>query len=351
MAKRNPTFSLIGKTLEQDVHNRYGLLLLPAGTVLHSAEIQLLRAHRIEYVHTSERIDSSTSLPPSLVHGSLREAARQYLVTLEQTKSLFERITESSIPPLQQFNEAFFPLLNQALRQSGLLQFFYLKEGSEKYTYRHSINVGILSALIGKLINCSRDEIVLLGQAGLLHDVGKMLIPAEILLKPARLTDWEYEQMKRHTTLGAELLTAMDGGNDPISHCAHLHHERLDGSGYPEGRTGEMIPRLSQIVSVADVFDAICTDRIYKKGTSPFEAAQVLWQLAWEGKLNADIVTRFTHYIATLYVGSHALLNTGEHVKVIMVHTDEPMRPLVRMGDLYLDLRRDRTLSIEKMIG
>lgn len=358
MTETATSFSIVGKTLAQDVFNAHGLLLLAAGSVLTHSDIALLLSHNI---HSIEILSSSEILFTSMVNDlkmdkqietllSKRGASQNYTNAMNMTKELFGKVTEVYIPPLRQFTDAFFPLLNQVMKETGLLSPIYLLEGSEKYTYRHSINVGILSALIAKLMDRTREEVILLGQAGLLHDVGKMLIPQEILMKPGSLTDEEFAIMKQHTELGAQILTSMEGTNGVIIQCALLHHERRDGSGYPQGRKGADIPIESQIVSVADVFDAICSDRIYKRRTSPFEAAQILWKLTCDGLLNPEIVTRFINYIATLYVGGHAKLSDGTTAEVILIHVDEPMRPLVRRGDEYLDLRKHRDISIEKMI-
>lgn len=350
MAEAKPSRSILGKTLAQDVYNQYGLLLLPAGAVLHESDIRLLSAHQVETVHLAES-EEDPAMPTPLIHWQEAEAARQYMEAVKQTEHLFLQIANGSIPPLHQFNEVFYPLLDDVLKRHGFLRFVYIKEGTEQYTYRHSLHVGILSALIGKLMGRSREEIVRLGQAGLLHDVGKMLMPPDILMKPTRLTDEEFAIMKQHAKLGEQLLRSMEGADEIIPLCALMHHERLDGSGYPNGLTQADIPLECQIVSVADVFDAICSDRVYRKGTSPFEASNVLWQSACEGKLNPEIVTRFIHYVVMLYVGSRACLNNGEQVEVVMIHTDEPMRPLVRRGDDYLDLRQHRSLHIQSIIA
>lgn len=349
MPEAKPLPAIIGKTLAQDVCNKHGLLLLPAGAVLHESDIHLLEAHQIRTVRIAD--DEAPEMPLPVLQWDETEAARQYVAAVQQTEHLFMQIASGSIPPLHQFQNAFYPLLDQVLSHWGFLRFVYGKEGTENYTYRHSLNVGIVSALIGQLLGKSQDEIYHLGQAGLLHDVGKMRIPAELLMKPEHLTDDEYAIMKRHTAYGGELLRSMEQADEIIALCAQLHHERLDGSGYPEGRRGENIPFPCQIISVADVFDAICSDRVYRKGTSPFEASRVLWEQACTGKLNPLIVSRFIHYIVLLYVGSSALLNNGDQVEVVMIHTDEPMRPLVRRGGEYLDLRQHRALSISKMIG
>ncbi|WHX30279.1 HD-GYP domain-containing protein [Brevibacillus agri] len=350
MAEVKPSHSIIGTTLAQDVYNEYGLLLLPAGAVLHLSDIRLLEAHHIQAVHVTSASEAPEQ-PLPILHWNEAEAAREYIAAVKETEHLFKQIATGSVPPLHQFNSTFYPLLDQVLQRMGFLRFLYIKEGTENYTYRHSLNVGIVAALIGKIVGRPQDEIYRLGQAGLLHDVGKMMIPDEILSKPDRLSDEEYEIMKLHTLYGSELLLSMEDADEWIARCALMHHERLDGSGYPHGCQKEDIPLECQIISVADVFDAICTDRVYRRGTSPFHAANVLRELACQGQLNPLIVSRFIQYIILLYVGSQALLSNGDHVEIIMIHTDEPMRPLVRRGDEFLDLREHRTLTITRMIS
>ncbi|MGN7469355.1 HD-GYP domain-containing protein [Brevibacillus sp. SAFN-007a] len=350
MAEVKPSRSLMGATLAQDVYNEYGLLLLPAGAVLHLSDIRLLEAHHIQTVRVTSASEAPEQHVP-ILHWNEAEAARAYMAAVKQTEHLFKQIATGSVPPLHQFNSTFYPLLDQILQRMGFLRFLYIKEGTEQYTYRHSLHVGIVAALIGKIVGRPQEEIYRLGQAGLLHDVGKMMIPDEILSKPDRLTDEEYEIMKRHTLYGSELLLSMEDADEWIARCALLHHERLDGSGYPHGYQKEEIPLECQIISVADVFDAVCTDRAYRRGTSPFHGAHVLWELACQGQLNPLIVSRFIQYMIVMYVGSHALLNNGDCVEIIMIHTDEPMRPLVRRGDEFLDLREHRALAIAKMIS
>ncbi|MGG1664403.1 HD-GYP domain-containing protein [Brevibacillus sp. NRS-1366] len=350
MAGVKPSHSIIGTTLAQDVYNEYGLLLLPAGVILHQSDIRLLEAHKIMAIHVAAA-SPNIEMPSPVLHWSETEAASQYVVAVQKTGHLFKQIASGNMLSLNHFNDIFYPLLDEVLQRLGFLRFIYLKEGTGDYTYRHSLHVGILAALIGKLLGKSHEEIYFLGQAGLLHDIGKMKIPDELLSKPSQLTEEEYAEMKRHTEYGYQMLRSMDRADEMLALCALLHHERLDGTGYPEQRTRESIPFECQIISVADVFDAICTDRVYRRGSSPFEAANVLWEQACAGKLNPLIVSRFIQYIVMLYIGSHAVLNNGDQVEVIMIHSDEPMRPLVRRGEEFLDLREHRTLRIHKMIS
>lgn len=344
--------SLVGQILDEDVFTTNGMLLLGKGTILRSVNIYALLTRGIQYVRIAPPVigQEQHSIDMQLHRIDDKEISENYVTAIGNTKQLFEQITEDYLPPVSEFTEAFFPLADRVLQQSGIFRNIYALEGAEQYTYRHSINVGMLSSLIAKLLNKSKEEIYLIGQAGFLHDIGKMLIPKELLLKPTKLTDSEFEIMQQHTIHGYHLISRMEDCPEIVADCALLHHERLDGSGYPRKYTEELIPLACQIVAVADVFDAMCTDRIYRTRSSPFEAAKYLWNAAYEGKLNAKIVTKFVHYIAQLYVGSMAVMNTGDEAEVVLINQDEPLRPLVRVKEEYVDLRLHRTMTIEKMI-
>ncbi|UYZ12338.1 HD-GYP domain-containing protein [Brevibacillus sp. WF146] len=352
MAFVNP--ALVGKVLAEDLYSEAGVLLLPRRTVLTAAHVNALRNQRITRVSIADDLSEGNGEKISaqlLDKGGDRESAFCYLDAMEQTRRLFERVDLGQVPSLHEFCQAFHALAERTEERLGLFRSLYVLEGADSYTYRHSLNVGILCTLIARLLKWDEERVWLMGAAGFLHDIGKTRVPREILLKPDRLTDEEFAEMKRHTVYGYEILQQMEGGHETLAICALLHHERLDGSGYPEGRKDEQIPLECQVVAVADMFDAICSDRVYKQRTSPFEAARVLWKAACDGLLNIEIVSLFVHYIAQLYVGAKARLNSGEEVEVILIHRDEPMRPLVRRQGQFVDLRCHRQLSIEKMLG
>lgn len=348
--------SLIGKRLTRDVFNNHGVLLFVEGTVLTETDVYALEAHRVYDISVEDVTDDQEHAVPKMekqIEQLLPDQviAENYIGLLNKTKGLFDLVTTSHTPTLEQFSDSFMPLLEQVKSGLGVFRQIYLLEGADDYTYRHSINVGILSSLIAKLLNMPSEEIIRIGQAGLLHDIGKMQIPKEILTKPGSLTPVEYALMKAHTIYGYEILAKMEGADQMMAECALYHHERLDGSGYPYGKKGDELPFESQIVAVADVFDAICSDRVYKEKTSPFEAAKFLWKATCKGELNPQVATKFIHYVTSFYVGGRALLNCGDIVDVILIYPDEPMNPLVRRGEEYLDLRHHRTLWIEKILA
>ena len=129
--------------------------------------------------------------------------------------------------------------------------------------------------VFARLTDCSPEEVEILKQGACLHDIGKVLIPNEILNKPARLTDVEYELVKTHVSSGVKLLDAL-ALDERVMEIVQYHHENYDGSGYPAGLKGKAIPKLAQLMRIVDTFDAITEDRPYHKGLSAAEAIQML---------------------------------------------------------------------------
>lgn len=346
--------SLEGRVLAEDIYNTYGVLLLSKGTVLTSKEIAKLKGNGFQSVNVREiphNQEDDRYLRKQLQQVSAnKQLVETYMDATQTLKDLYISVTHQYMPPINEFEQLYETLRNQVMSQGDLFRSLYLLEGSENYTYRHSINVGILSAIISNLMGMSQEEVQMMGIAGLLHDIGKMMVPSEILMKPDRLTDEEFDIMKQHTVYGYDLFKKSAEFPEIFAQIALLHHERMDGSGYPEKRQGDEIPLSCQIVAVADMFDAICSDRIYKERTSPFEAAQLIWNDACKGKLNPKIVSKFMQSIISMYIGSRALLSNGDEVEIVLIYADEPMRPFVRKGTEYFDLRNRRDLHLQKMI-
>jgi HD-GYP domain-containing protein (c-di-GMP phosphodiesterase class II) len=155
-----------------------------------------------------------------------------YLDSLEKIKELFQEVLSGEISPLKNFMLTFTPLFEKTLNHSYLFHPLHKIKGHDEYTYRHSLNVGLLSGVIGKILGLPAHETFLLGQMGLLHDLGKVKIKDNVLNK-------------------------MEGTNEAIYNGALSHHERLDGSGYPQGLKGEEISFLTQILSVADTYERV----------------------------------------------------------------------------------------------
>lgn len=209
-------------------------------------------------------------------------------------------------------------------------------------TYEHSVNVAIIARVLGGWLGITdKTELDVLTMCGLFHDIGKSLIPNVILTKPDRLTTEEYARMAEHPVLGYNIL--MDQEIDRrIKMAALQHHERCDGTGYPYGLTKDFIGYYSKIIAIADVYDAMTADRVYRAGICPFEVI-AQFQRQPNGKYDTDILMTFLKNIAESYIGTGVLLSDRSRGIIKHIKQDALSSPLIQLDDgTFVDLL-DRT--------
>jgi putative nucleotidyltransferase with HDIG domain len=200
----------------------------------------------------------------------------------------------------------------------------------DEYTFTHSTNVSILSVILGKHLGLSREELELVGVAGLFHDVGKARIPEQILNKPGKLTSREFQIMQGHTLEGYRVLSAQPGIHQDVLKAVVEHHERYDGRGYPRHITGEKMGRYSRILAVVDVYDALTSKRVYKPAIAPSRALGMLY--TWrEQEFHPDHVEGFIKCMGVYPVGSFVRLRGGEYAVVCDANPSHPLKPKVKI--------------------
>ena len=220
----------------------------------------------------------------------------------------------------------------------------------DNYTYTHSVNVDILSVILGVACGLRDDELRKLSQAALLHDVGKTCVPIEIINKPGRLTDEEFTEVKKHPYYGYNMLR----DNYEISSVARnailSHHENEDGSGYPRGLTGDKIHLFAKIIHVADVYDALTTKRVYKEAMNPADAMEYLMANT-ERMFDKELVATFMEYVAPYPLGVQVELSTGQKALVVKNNRLMLSRPMVRLdGGATIDLIERLDITITKIL-
>jgi len=211
-----------------------------------------------------------------------------------------------------------------------------LKDADE-YTALHSLRVCILALTFGRHPDFNREELNLLGVGALLHDVGKMKVPVEILNKPGRLTDKEFEIMKSHVPEGVKILNSADGIADASIQVAANHHERYAGGGYAGGVAGDRIGSFGLISGIVDCYDAITSDRVYHSGLSAYEALTKMY--SWRSTdFHPGLIEQFIQCMGIYPVGSLVELTDGRVGVVITVNRKRRLRPRVA-----LVLKEDKT--------
>lgn len=216
----------------------------------------------------------------------------------------------------------------------------------DDYTFKHSVDVATMAMIVAKTCGFSKLDIYEIGMAGLLHDIGKSKIPNEILNKPGKLTFEEFDLMKKHPTFGFEILKGRKDIAERVKQGVLQHHEKENGSGYPVGIKGNLINIFSKIIAVVDIYDALVTERPYKKAFSPRDAVEMIMSMT--GELDASIMRSFLRSIILYPVGSDVMLSNGVRARVVKNNEAFVLRPRViglENGVLY-DLADKKWLNL-----
>lgn len=219
--------------------------------------------------------------------------------------------------------------INQSISRNpeAFLNLVRLKN-KDDYTYLHSVAVCALMIALSKQLGLSDADIKDAGMAGLLHDVGKMMIPEEVLNKPGKLTDEEFEIVKAHPLRGWEVLNISKGANAVVLDVVLHHHERVDGTGYPEKISGEALTLFARMGAVCDVYDALTSNRCYKNGWEPAEALRKMAE--WKGHFDERIFHAFVKTIGIYPSGTLVKLKSGRLAVVIEQTEKSLLTPLVK---------------------
>lgn len=233
-----------------------------------------------------------------------------------------------------------------------ILDMLQCMRGYDDVTYVHSVNVALLSNMIGRIVypDISDEELKVLTLAGLLHDIGKMMVPDNIIQKKGRLTLLEYNLVKTHVLFGNNILKGIDNLDPRIAEVAMRHHERCDGTGYPGGYKREQIEPFARIVAIADTYDAMTSDRAYRAAICPFDVIEMFER---EGivKYDVEFLLPFLEKAVQAYMNTNVRLSTNQIGKVIMINKNEFSKPVVQVGDEFYDLSKETNdIVIDKVL-
>ncbi|SET34691.1 HDIG domain-containing protein [Oceanobacillus limi] len=320
-----------GEILGQTIHRDNGLILLKKGVCLSDTMIQRLQNQGITYVYIEDESTKDIQIEPVISEELKREATESVRTIFSEAKSN-DLLENSFILDKEEKNltSVVGKLMNEIKHQDESISLLADVFLTDDYIFQHSLNVTIYSLAIGSALKLNDSELSELGTGAILHDIGKAFIDQEILQKPGKLTDEEFSIMKEHTTIGFDLLRKQNAVSSIVAQCAYQHHERLDGTGYPRGLFGDEIHKYAKIIGVADVFDAVTSNRIYRDAMLPHEGLEILYAGA-VSLFDKELVEAFKQSVAVYPNGLSVLLSDGTVGIVVRQNKHLCDRPIIKV--------------------
>jgi len=322
-----------GSVVARPIYTLDGVVLLSAGTRLTREHREKLRNYGITEIFIEDSFSEGLNIPEIIKEEVITEVKCQ-------VKKLMSSPSAKVSVDVKKVGEIVERLISNILSNEQIVASLCDVRSTDEYTFSHSVNVSVISIVTGIGLGMKGETLQNLGIGALLHDVGKVRIDDAILKKPTSLTGAEYEEVKRHTVYGYEILKNSEGISDDACDIALSHHERLDGSGYPRKLKGRDIQVPTRIVAIADVYDALTTDRVYRRRMMPHDVLDYMLSLGGR-QFDKNILDTFVRHIAYYPVGTAVILNSGEKGLVAEYNQYFPNRPVVRV---VMD-EKGRTLS------
>ncbi|HHX95411.1 MAG TPA: HD-GYP domain-containing protein [Clostridia bacterium] len=315
-------------------------ILLNAGTVINEEHVQRLKELNPADVYI---------FSPHFMDDPAQELYREAVSSMDD---IFQEVISGNKVDVSRVKQVVNGIVEQLKINDQILVQLARLNDADSYSVSHCVNVCIYSLFIGSNLNLRNEQMQLLGLGALLHDIGKLYMPESLLRKGGKLSDREFSIIKDHPLIGYRSLEGTDTPEE-VGDIVRDHHEKCDGSGYPYGIGGEKISFLTKIVSVADIYDAVTSDRAYRPRMLPHEGMEILLANCSAGKIDPQVVKLFTRKVVTYPPGCTVRLNTGEIAKVVESKALS-WRPkvVVKKGNRvkFVDLAANPTVFISQII-
>lgn len=348
-----------GMVTAEDIYNFNDQLILPKGTILNDQAITKLVMYsvlnlRIEEEVTLEPVDEIVAANTSY-YDKVR-ATKEYVAFKEEFNRqlvqfqglLNDIVKKNADPDVSSMLAGTLSLVETAKNSANLLEMLHAMKDYDDSTYVHSLNVALLCNLLAGWLRLSPEEVHLATLCGLLHDIGKLKVPDELIKKPAKLTNPEFERIKAHAKDGYILLK--DKNVDVhVKNSALMHHERCDGSGYPFKVLADQIDPYAKMVSIADVYDAMTSPRVYRGPLCPFKVISIFEEEGLQ-RYESQYIMTFLEHIVNSYIMTDVKLSDGQVGKIVYINKHCLSKPTVQTADGFLDLSKEADLYIDAIM-
>ncbi len=340
-----------GAIIDQSIVDRTGRILIARGTTLDDYLIEALLKLGITSIYTREGEEDpeDENVSPQTLE-TIEKLKVPDRAKVQLSESVKARVSEGiqylySNTDSDSFSDTANNIANDLMKaitdNDAIAIDINTLKVSDEYTFKHSVDVATMAMVIARKYGMSKKEVFEIGVSGLLHDLGKSQIPLEILNKAGRLTEEEFAVMKQHPVIGYKVLLEKNNVSKAITMGVLQHHEKISGQGYPMGLAGQQICPYARILSVADVYDALVTERPYKKAFSQQDAIELIMSMTPD--LDIRVIESFMKSMILYPVGCTVQLSNGEKARVVENDSHYILRPKVvglKSGKVY-DLGKD----------
>ncbi|RSL29628.1 HD-GYP domain-containing protein [Salibacterium salarium] len=311
-------------------------------TVLKSEHLEVLKAFFIKNVHVEQKLVDGTPFLPSQTDSEEAEETEEftiekpstfldyYLETVQTYKSLFQNWTGGTKVEMEKIRNLLPPLIEKMIEHPNKVLLLHHYSTRDDYLYHHAISTALLSVFLARKQNMEKKEWLQAGVAGALCDAGMSKLPTSIRNNKDHMSEQEFEEVKNHPYYSYQMLKETKSVSDQVLLAVLQHHEREDGSGYPLQVKGHKIHKISKIVSVADVYHAMTSERYYREKRSPYK---VIDQMSKEefGKLDPETLQLLMDSLITFSIGTKVRLSNGQEAKIVYIDNKSPANPMVRL--------------------
>lgn len=339
--------------IAKDVFSPEGILIVPEGTVITPNHILKINVYQVDdiFIQMAKPIDDE----PKFLYKPMDETAAfiefsfKYDQQVMAVQEQLSQIIQSGEVNKNDLNSVVNDVIDTTATKSHLFSYMCRLTASDDVTYNHSLNVSLLASILGKWLNLKESNIKDLALAGLLHDIGKIKVNQKILNKKDQLSKEEFEHLKQHTTLGYQIVASSDLPIG-IKQAVLMHHEKMNGAGYPLGLSWDRIHDYAKIIAIVDIYDAMTADRPYHKRFHPFDVIKMFEEECY-GILDTKYLYIFLEHIAHNFLGDKIALSNGDQGEIIFINKQSPSRPLVQTNDgKIIDLLANTSITIDHFI-
>lgn len=266
----------------------------------------------------------------ALLRVEIPNAKKAHDETSEILEKVFSKIRSGESPEIKTVQQTLDPMIDSVMRNEDALSWLTRMKKKDDYVYDHSLASSVWAMIFGKHLGISKTDLSVLAMGAIFMDVGKTKVPSQLLTKQDPLNADEMEQIKEHVRFGVDIVSAIEGIDPRVVEMVQSHHERYNGTGYPQGLSGTSIPIFARIAGIIDTYDAMTTPRPYAEPVSTYAAIRELHKLAGV-EFPAEVVEQFVQAIGVFPVGTLVELNTGEVGVVVAQNRVRRLRPKVML--------------------